>query len=302
MTLAEALQFLKDRDRAASSTERARIHLQMVNDARMELARAGLADQDRRVKRLSFAAPYTTGTVAIAPGETTLVGTDTVWTEGMVGRLVRINQEPLLYAISAVDEEGQEATIETYMGGDTHTASTYEILDCRQALASNFRQLAKPVLSLPDQRRLEPLSADELRRLLMRYLSSDRPDCYAVEEIEDEDGLPHPYLWVCPAPNEALVLEVPMYLWPAKIEEGGEDIPLAYELEGAFRDFLLAALRREQGADDWAQDQQKALASARGVLQARRQGVSREREAWDPDGGQGGWTQPLIASGEPKYV
>jgi hypothetical protein len=75
---------------------------------------------------ITTVAPYTTGTVAMTNGSTTVTGTDTVWTSAMVGRKIRFASENAYYRISAVGGN-TSLTLEVPYQGTTDTDATYSI-------------------------------------------------------------------------------------------------------------------------------------------------------------------------------
>ena len=94
----------------------------------MGLDRATMADLPYLMTEsfITTVAPYTTGTVAMTNGSTTVTGTDTVWTSAMVGRKIRFGSDNAYYRISAVGGT-TSLTLEVPYQGTTDTDATYSI-------------------------------------------------------------------------------------------------------------------------------------------------------------------------------
>lgn len=74
---------------------------------------------------------YTTGTVQVTSGSASIVGSNTVWTAGMVGRWfsvtdTSVNGHGYMYRVTAVGS-GTTATLNTSFYGDSNSALTYLI-------------------------------------------------------------------------------------------------------------------------------------------------------------------------------
>lgn len=75
---------------------------------------------------ISTVDPYSDGTVAIATGGTTVTGTGTTFTSGMVGRAIRIGSQPVLYTVDTFTS-GTSLEIDVAWPFDAETEATYEI-------------------------------------------------------------------------------------------------------------------------------------------------------------------------------
>ena len=98
-----------------------------------------------RQGRITTMAPYTTGTVSISQGSTTLTGSSTLWTTTnafsianarATGKLV-INGTPPIYEISSVGGAGTITLTSAYVG-TTVSAGTYVYFEDEYDLASDF--------------------------------------------------------------------------------------------------------------------------------------------------------------------
>ena len=88
---------------------------------------------------ITTVAEYTTGTVAVTNGSTTLTGTDTVWVTGMTDRKIKFDDDDEIYAFTYVSETS--GTLGKNFLGTTATAATYTIFDDDYALASDFQRM-----------------------------------------------------------------------------------------------------------------------------------------------------------------
>lgn len=79
---------------------------------------------------------YSTGTVAVTAGSTSVVGTGTSWTSGMVGRIFRVGSNADYYIVSAVGS-ATALTLDANYEGDTETGKSYKINTNRYSLATD---------------------------------------------------------------------------------------------------------------------------------------------------------------------
>lgn len=95
--------------------------------------------------RITTQAPYSTGTVAISKGSTTLTGTGTLWNTNnsftvknarKTGRIVVAGQS-VVYDISAVGSD-TSITLDSPFVGDTQTAATYLYFEDEYDLSADF--------------------------------------------------------------------------------------------------------------------------------------------------------------------
>lgn len=70
---------------------------------------------------------YSTGTVTVVNGSTTVTGSATVWTSSMVGRQFMAQALAPVYTISAVDAVGQTLTLDRSYERESASGITYEI-------------------------------------------------------------------------------------------------------------------------------------------------------------------------------
>ena len=75
---------------------------------------------------ITTVAPYTTGTIAVTNGSADIVGTDTVWTEAMVGRKIRFGSDNAYYRIKTFTD-ATHLTLETVYQGTTDADATYSL-------------------------------------------------------------------------------------------------------------------------------------------------------------------------------
>lgn len=87
-------------------------------------------------------AVYSTGTVAVTQGSTTVTGSGTAWSSTQLYRQFRIGVTAPIYTITAVDAGAQTLTLNYAYGGATAPAGTsYEIYQCFFPVPENFRSL-----------------------------------------------------------------------------------------------------------------------------------------------------------------
>jgi hypothetical protein len=288
-TLTQAQQFLQDYDRSNGSARGARIYIKIVNDALRELYSMGEFDFSTRSTRLTFAAPYDTGTVSISAAGTAVTGSGTTFTSAMVGRFIRFNGEAEQYRITAYGS-ATGITVETYLGSTSLSGVTYVITDERKALPTLFRSFQSIVSHQPTAGsqsqvwNIQPASFAKLNSLRLYYQTSDVPQFYSVRWEDPTSGnVPVGYLYVYPAPASAQIATVYYDVWPASVASASDELPLTYEAEGVIREFLLAGLYREQGKD-WVTQLNKARSAAREALGSTRSiDESMLRQEWSPN-------------------
>lgn len=111
-----------------------------VNDVLREFNRhRGLRLQNQRYT-FNTVDDYTTGTVDITQGSTTVTGTSTVWTSAMVGRAFATNREDSIHRITAVDSS-TSITLDSAWPHDDVDDGTYRIAQDRYEAPSNLREI-----------------------------------------------------------------------------------------------------------------------------------------------------------------
>ena len=81
---------------------------------------------------------YSTGTVAANFNDSTVTGTGTAWTTGMIGRQFRVGTSYPIYTIAAVDDIAQTLTLDQPWGGDAVTLGTYLIYNAYFTVPTDF--------------------------------------------------------------------------------------------------------------------------------------------------------------------
>ena len=98
--------------------------------------------------------PYSTGTVAVTQGNTTVTGTDTVWTSAMTGRFMRVGSSDTFHKFTFVSTTS--GTLEKAWADVTDTSETYEIfqyLYTVDATAGEVGQILLPTEGLAIEER-----------------------------------------------------------------------------------------------------------------------------------------------------
>jgi len=94
-----------------------------------------------RVKFGQFIAPaaYSTGTVSVSNGFTTVTGSGTTWTAAMVGRQFRIGTSAPIYTVAQFNS-ATSIELDLPYGGADATGATYSIYQCYFTPPSDFHQ------------------------------------------------------------------------------------------------------------------------------------------------------------------
>jgi hypothetical protein len=286
-TLTQARAYLQDYDRLNGSSRAQRVYDKAVNDGLRELYATGEFDFSTRVTRLSFAAPYSTGTVSVNASGTAVTGSGTTFTSAMVGRYIRFQGESEQYLITAFGGV-TSLTIETYFGSSNLSGVTYTITDERKVLPTRCRtirrmtgnQSAGTRAEIEDLQWVPFYELNESRRL---YQTAETPRIYSTKWEEPTSGnVPAGYVYVYPSPNVAYLSTVYYSIWPVLVSSASDELPIPYEAEGVIREFLLAFLYREMGKE-WMTQLQKAKAEATLCLgNTRTASVPKCRQEWSP--------------------
>ena len=307
-TFANAKTFLQDWDRLNSSARGVRNQTKICNDANRAFHGNGKYDFDRRRARLSFAAQYTTGTVAVNAGGTAVTGTGTAFAAADVGKFIRFAGEDLAYEV--MTRSGDTAiTIEagTYLGTANLSGASFVLTQERKALPSDFRDMVNPVLDQFNWK-LQPVEFSDLLQHRQNSRTVATPRSYSIEWVETSVGVPEPYIWVYPAPQNKHTIEYMYYAWPAEVTADADTFQVPLQYEPILREYMKAYLYQEQVIFDKFTTQlaiandmgTKALRNSRGMDEHCR------RQEWSPcadhPDSYGGDYDQRIASGEPFYL
>jgi hypothetical protein len=138
-----------------------------------------------RTARLTTQPRYTTGTLAITVGTTTIAGTDTLWNTNndygvanmRANGKLQISGGNDIYTIASVGSDTAGVLSETYVG-DTETAASYVYFEDEYSLASDFlRPLDARTF---DGGEIELLGRTEFRRRYPRNYTTGRPNVATI--------------------------------------------------------------------------------------------------------------------------
>lgn len=104
---------------------------------------------------LSTEESYTTGTIAVSEGSTTVTGTDTVWTSAMAGWFIKL-PDGNWYEVDEV-ASGTSLTVKIAYIGDTGTGETYILIKRDYALASDFKKMLYLARIVPSRLKITPI-------------------------------------------------------------------------------------------------------------------------------------------------
>lgn len=115
------------------------------------------------VKQGQFITPdvYLTGTVAVTNGSNLVTGTNTVWTNAMVGRQFRVGLAAPIYTIQNVISS-TSMELDQPFGGPTSASTTYNIYQCFFTVPEDFHQFITVYDVAFNWRLLLDISQDEL--------------------------------------------------------------------------------------------------------------------------------------------
>lgn len=305
-TLADARIFMKDQNWDDTSTNGTRKADRIINDAAVAMRSTTKWDFDRRRGRVTLAAVYSTGTVSVTVGSTTVTGVGTTFTTADVGKFIRMNGEDVAYEVGAYVGAGEITLASAYQGAAALSAVTFELTQERIALPAAFRSFERPQISA-NNGQLLPLELQELLRQRMAGPVCSSPVSYAVEWVLAANAQnPGPYLWVYPSPDAKLVAEFTYWVWPyeASATTDGFGFPTDGRAQAAaarvHREFIRALLYQEQGKlSEYTTALQYAEQLAR-MTAGQFQSVQESAQCgmWSPDADGGGGVRVVTIQAE----
>lgn len=299
-TLTQQWEFLRAYDKLNGSTRAQYVYTKIANDVAREMYSLGTADFTQRSTRLSLAVPYTTGTVSVSAGGTTVTGVGTTFTAAMDGRFIRFEGEAEQYEITAFGST-TSLTIEAYLGTANLSGVTYTITEDRKAMPSLFRSVHQVVLANSNSSRgsiytLEPRSFEQINHMRQNYVTAVYPYFFCTKWVTPESGnVPLGYIYMYPNPSVPQIVTVYYNTWPAVMSTSTDEAPIPYEFEAPYREFLLAYLYRENKDPNWVMQLDRAKKLAMDAIAASRSNTSvRQRCEWTPPYEQDFYREPVI--------
>ena len=303
LTVTQCYEFLRNYDKLNGSARAQAVYLKIVNDSGREAFSLANADYAQRFTRVALAAPYTTGTVSISAGGTAITGVGTTFTAAMVGRHIRFNGEAEQYLITGFTN-GTSIACEAYLGSDNLSTVTYSITDERKALPTLCRSIHQIVVSNATGARgslyhLMPKPWEELNIYRKTYQTSEYPYYFATQwegpQAGQSGNVPNGYYWVYPATAVPQIITLYYNVWPVEMTTGTDVLPIPYEFEGPFREFLLAYLYRENKDPNWMAQLARAQAIGRDAISSSRTNTAhRQRVEWTPPCKRAFYREPVI--------
>jgi hypothetical protein len=301
LTVTQSYDFIRLYDKQNGSTRAQSVYLKIINDTCREIyGGAGCPDFTVRSTRVSLAAPYSTGTVSIVAGDTTVTGSGTTFTSAMVGRHIRFNGEAEQYRITAYTG-ATSISVENYLGPANLSGVTYTITDERKAMPTNCRSIHQIVTANASGSRgslyyLQPKPFEYLNLMRQTYQTSDYPYYFATKwEPPTSGNVPVGYYYLYPATSTAQIVTVFYNIWPTEVSSGSDQLPIPYEWEHVAREYFLAFLYRENKDQNWQAQWSKAQAAAAAAMAATRSNTAhRQRVEWTPPTKLDNYREPVI--------
>lgn len=140
-TFGDVLSKIKERIQPGGnvSTEVENLLKSLINEVHVRTANLLFLRLLRKDAIIMTTATYSTGTVTVANGSTTVAGTDTVWDSTMVGRKIRFSSQTSYYTISAV-ASATSLTLSAAYTGDALSGDTYTIFTLGYRLPRDYVQ------------------------------------------------------------------------------------------------------------------------------------------------------------------
>jgi len=218
----------------------------------------------RKQGYINLIAPYSTGTVAVAEGGTTVSGTSARWSSAMTGRYMKIEDEPVAFKLTTYTSNVAGPRF-TFDGGakwlnDTETAAEYVIYADTYDLPSDFRTMGKFVekTMLTDVDWLD--SEDEWYLNKMRNYSMTGPPRWACLENSK--------LRMWPYETDISVISFIYYYWPTDMVNDADVMDFPDAQIDLVRSAIRAEVAIERGKDEdemmdaYEQKEKKMLGAA----------------------------------------
>jgi hypothetical protein len=173
-----------------------------INERYRRILRRGDWQRLRVQAVIQTVAPYETGTVAATQGSASITGTDTVWTEGMNGRAIRIAEGDEYYQFTYVSPTS--GTLDRVYEGADATAATHSIFQNVYVLPSDLHVLHS-IRVLGSVKDLDQVSQEELDEREANRATVGTPDCYAPH-MDDTSTPPRAQIEVYPVPDSVMAL------------------------------------------------------------------------------------------------
>ncbi len=229
-----------------------------INDTRWQLADHYDWPFYRKTHYFNLTAPYTTGTVNVAEGSTTVTGAGSAdFSAGMAGQLFYTGSDGgRAYQIASVAASANTLTLQSAYLGDDADGVTYAIRYVKYSLPTRHRRTTWMRLEDDNDFRLhDGLDGWQHEVMTTRVTTSTPVDCW-IETESDAAGY-----YIADAPSEAKQVRAVYYVQPVELTDAssGEDTD---DWPDKYRYLLHYALRWRQNHD---------LASVAGMAEADRQ-------------------------------
>jgi len=173
-----------------------------INERYRRILRRGDWQRLRVQAVLQTVAPYETGTVAATEGSASISGTDTVWTDAMSGRAIRIAEGDEYYQFTYISPTS--GTLDRVYEGEDATAATYSIWQNVYVLPADLHVLHS-IRVLGSPRDLDQISQEELDERAANRGTEGDPDCYALH-MDDLSSPARAQIEVYPVPDSVMGL------------------------------------------------------------------------------------------------
>jgi len=173
-----------------------------INERYRRILRRGDWQRLRVQAVLQTVAPYETGTLAATKGSASITGTDTVWTEAMSGRAIRIAAGDEYYQLTYVSPTS--GTLDRAYEGEGATAAVYSIWQNVYVLPADLSVLHS-IRVLGSPRDLDQITQEELDERAANRSTVGTPDCYAPH-MADLSTPPRGQVELYPIPDRVMAL------------------------------------------------------------------------------------------------
>lgn len=146
---------------------------------------------------------YTTGTISVTKGSTTVVGTGTTFTAAMTGRKIKVGSFEEEYIVTYVS--ALQLTLNAAYNGTTNTEATYTLFENEFTMPSNCEE----IISIRQYRQARQLEKITIRQLRMHNPSSlsfnQDPDYWCPLELSSDAEY---QIQLAPVPYRQILLSI----------------------------------------------------------------------------------------------
>ena len=199
----------------------------ILQDVHRDIATAFQWSQRRREALIQTVAPYSTGTVSLTAGSSTITGSGTAWTASMVGSAIAVAPENSYFFVQAVNVGAQTLVLGDAQGtlvvwnGASAAGQTYRIFQHQYLLGTNIAVVLAGVRNfrLRERSRAHVDGKDPMRQ------STGQPSEFFLARNNISAGVEQVFIEFWPVPDAVYYERIPFLIEPPDLVAAG-DLPV----------------------------------------------------------------------------